>query len=143
MHISLQTLLYGTLPLVAFFLVRRLRRSAHLRTRKIAPADEHVLILGASTGVGRVLAVQYARRGARVCLVARNQNELNAAGAECEDAHTLSRKGRHEKGAIITVLADFANVEDMVRVRERLHAGAHDKCYFMNAGELTDGWCAL
>lgn len=136
MHLSLQPILYGTLPLLALFLIRNNRR---LRTRKVPPHDEHVLILGASGGVGRVLAVQYARRGAHVCLVARNQNELDAAGVECQDALACEGPYVDTKGRVITLVADFSNVEDMVRVRERLQAGMHDRFHFMSTRKLTDG----
>jgi glucose 1-dehydrogenase len=44
------------------------------------------LITGASGGIGRVLAQRYARRGARVALVARRSDELNVtAGAIADD----------------------------------------------------------
>lgn len=142
MHLSLQPLLYGTLPLLALFFIRR----NHLtRTHKLPPHEEHVLILGASGGVGRVLAVQYARRGARVCLVARNQNELDAAGKECEDAYALACGGRDvdKKGRVITLVADFSNVEDMVQVRERLQAGMYVKCHFISTDELAYERCRM
>ena len=58
----------------------------------------------------------YARRGARVCLVARRADKLNDAEKEC-----LDEVGDEEKDErVIAVVADAGNVEDMVRVRETI-----------------------
>lgn len=45
-------------------------------------ADKVVLITGASTGIGRALAFAFARRGARVALVARSADRLEAVRHE-------------------------------------------------------------
>lgn len=42
-----------------------------------------VLITGASSGIGRELALAFARRGSRVLLTARREQELAAVAAEC------------------------------------------------------------
>lgn len=43
-----------------------------------------VVITGSSAGLGRAIAHGFAKRGARVALLARNPEALNAAKAECE-----------------------------------------------------------
>lgn len=75
------------------FLVRQ-RKHRHL-------PDERVLILGASSGLGRALALHYIRRGARVCAVARRADKLKELESE---------------GCLVQV-ADMTVVDDMVRVR--------------------------
>ncbi len=45
-----------------------------------------VLIIGASSGIGRATALQCARRGDRVVLAARAEQPLRAAARECTDA---------------------------------------------------------
>ena len=47
-------------------------------------ADRHILVTGASTGIGRATARLIARRGARVSLVARRRTILDEAVAEIE-----------------------------------------------------------
>jgi NAD(P)-dependent dehydrogenase (short-subunit alcohol dehydrogenase family) len=48
-------------------------------------ADRAVLVTGASRGIGREMAVQLARAGARVALTARNADELEATAGLCRD----------------------------------------------------------
>lgn len=47
------------------------------------PSGPVVVVTGASAGLGRAIAHQYARKGARVALLARNPEALQAAADEC------------------------------------------------------------
>lgn len=81
----------------------------------VPPHLEHVVILGASSGVGRALAVEYARRGARVCVVARSRDTISEVQLECNTASG--------EDTAIAVAADFTSAEDMVALRVRLERG--------------------
>lgn len=87
------------LAIPSAYLLTRTRHRRHL------PA-ERVLILGASSGLGRSLALRYARRGARVCVVARRADKL----------HELQSEG------CLAQVADMTVVDDMVRVRAAIEA---------------------
>ena len=65
---------------------------------------ENVVVTGASAGLGRAIAVQFAKHGARVALLARGQEGLAAAEREVIDAGG-------EAFAIPTDVADSAAVE--------------------------------
>lgn len=70
--------------------------------------SERVLILGASSGLGRSLALHYAQRGARVCVVARRADKLGK---------TFDGDYR-----CLVQVADMTVVADMVRVRAAVAA---------------------
>lgn len=75
--------------------------------------EKVVLVTGASSGIGRALAVELGRRGARVALTARRAEELLKAAEEVERAG----------GQALTLPSDVRRAEEMktvaARVRER------------------------
>ncbi|OTA58940.1 short chain dehydrogenase [Hypoxylon sp. EC38] len=77
------------------------------RQRRIKPAEERVLVIGASSGLGRAVAKQYAARNARLCIVARRAEQLAQLAKECGEK-------------CFFVVADFSDAGDMVRVREEI-----------------------
>jgi NAD(P)-dependent dehydrogenase (short-subunit alcohol dehydrogenase family) len=74
---------------------------------------EVVVITGASAGIGRAAVQQFARRGARIALIARDVERLEAARAEAE------RLGAPQAIAIPADMADHAQVEAAAERAER------------------------
>ena len=68
------------------------------------------MVTGASSGIGRAVANQAARDGEHVVLVARGQQALDEAAAECVGAGAAS---------VVTLSADIGNDADVARVVER------------------------
>ncbi|KAJ3795114.1 NAD-P-binding protein [Lentinula aff. detonsa] len=97
------------LVLSAVFALRKLARTQS-RASIVRHAEEKVLILGASSGIGREIAHQYAARGAKVCVVGRRIDKVTAVVDECK-ARSLTADGS------LGIPADITIVEDMVRVR--------------------------
>lgn len=65
--------------------------------------DKKVLITGASSGIGRATALAFAQQGARLALVARNSQRLQAVAEECA-----------QKGATVSIyLADTSEKEQI------------------------------
>ena len=94
-------------------------RNLYNRQSKVPKLGERVLVLGASSGIGRSIARQYAERGARVCIVGRREALVNEVVTECRNV--CNSKGQED--IIFGVAADFANVDDMVRTRTLVEAG--------------------
>ncbi|KAJ7473954.1 hypothetical protein FB451DRAFT_1558246 [Mycena latifolia] len=101
----------ATAPLLAF-LRRRARRSV-----KLPRKDERVLILGASSGIGRTLAHQYAELGVKgVCVIGRRADKIAEVVAEC---NACKKRANTE---VVGITGDFAEVEDMVKIRTQLES---------------------
>ncbi|KAJ7228103.1 hypothetical protein C8J57DRAFT_1387875 [Mycena rebaudengoi] len=119
-------LLLALWPLVSAY------RARPQRSARLPPANERVLILGASSGIGRALAMDYANLGVRgVCVVGRRADAVKAVVSDCEalagnakgKKNKKGRKGNAdgEKGTdILGVPGDFADVESMVALRKML-----------------------
>ncbi|KAI2642259.1 short chain dehydrogenase [Xylaria nigripes] len=93
--------------LAAIFFLRRILKAQRHRFQRIRPDGERVLILGASSGLGRTLTKQYAARGARVCAVARRSEPLIQLAKECGNQY-------------VPFVADFTEPADMARLRAEL-----------------------
>lgn len=117
------TLLAVAIPVL--FVLRRLLQKHPHRLLKIPKGSERVLIIGATSGIGREIAHQYAERGARMCIVGRRELQLDEVVSECQGIMAETKSG-HSHGVIrcFGLKADFANVEDMVRVRSSVEDGA-------------------
>ncbi len=93
-----------------------------------------VLVTGASSGLGRGLALHYARAGATVHALARRQAELRALASEAEES----------LGRIIPVVVDVADAETLVAAIEQAHrdAGGALDLVIANAGigDPTPAW---
>lgn len=93
--------------LVILLAQRKLAAQSHRRDKRLKHTNERVLILGASSGVGRAVAKRYASRGARVCVVARRADDIATLSEECGEK-------------CIWHAADFSNVDDLISLRNRL-----------------------
>ena len=91
------------------------------RTRKVQRTDERVLILGASSGVGRALAHMYAQRGARVCVVGRRKKEIEEVELECQTIQKIKESEDDRKA--FSYCGDFADPEQMIMLRDVIQAG--------------------
>ncbi|KAF8190074.1 hypothetical protein BJ912DRAFT_353729 [Pholiota molesta] len=92
------------------------------RSLKVPRTKERVLVVGASSGIGRSIARQYAERGARVCVVGRREALLKEVEAECRAAQASAGFRTASPSDIFGVTADFTNVDDMVKVRNAIEA---------------------
>jgi len=75
----------------------------------MSQSSQTVVLTGASAGVGRATAREFARRGARIALVARNEDALEAAAEEV----------RRAGGTPLIVPADVAHADQVEAAAER------------------------
>jgi NAD(P)-dependent dehydrogenase (short-subunit alcohol dehydrogenase family) len=77
---------------------------------RLLPVEEQVVVvMGASSGIGRATALCFARRGARVVVAARSADGLESLVCEI----------RQQGGHAVPVVADVANAEQVKRVAQR------------------------
>ena len=83
----------------------------------VAVRGAHVVITGGSTGIGRALAEEFARRGARhVTVMARTESKLRAAVAAVAAARASSDPNDEGSQGYVSVdVTDFAAVEAAMR----------------------------
>jgi NAD(P)-dependent dehydrogenase (short-subunit alcohol dehydrogenase family) len=74
--------------------------------------DQIVVVTGASAGVGRATALAFAKRGAKVALIARGQEGLESARREIELGG----------GQALTIAADVADAEAVEAAAEKVEA---------------------
>ena len=117
LHLAQKPLSLAIIPLL--FALYRISSKKPKRPLKVPKSGERVLILGASSGIGRSVARQYAARGARVCVVGRREALVEEVAVECRNAQKSARW--HD---VLGVPGDVTNVQDMVRVRDTLEKGA-------------------
>lgn len=101
---------------VALLVVHRLWRLRQRRSRVLPRSQERVLVVGASSGIGRAIAHEYAAAGARVCVVGRRAHDLEAVVKECTSL-IPSAAGSDD---IFGASGDFTKAEDMLLLREKL-----------------------
>lgn len=94
--------------------------SSPRRTKQITPAAERVLILGASSGVGRTIAHFYADRDARIAVVGRRANKIDEVVEECVER----LGGKVGRKRVVGYAADLTDVDAMVKLRDRIQQGS-------------------
>ncbi|KAJ7115332.1 hypothetical protein C8R44DRAFT_709734 [Mycena epipterygia] len=110
---SLRTYLLLALALAPILALRRRRAR---RSFKLPRKNERVLIIGASSGIGRTLAHQYAELGVKnICVVGRRADKIAEVVAECNACKRADTE-------IVGITGDFAEVEDMVKLRTQLES---------------------
>ncbi len=75
---------------------------------------KHFWLVGASTGIGRELSLELARRGARVTLSARSVDKLVELKNDIGEAATVAPLDVADPGAIESVAASLGNVDGVV-----------------------------
>ncbi|KAJ7591475.1 hypothetical protein C8J56DRAFT_1014096 [Mycena floridula] len=101
------------------------------RPFKLSKVGERVLVIGATSGIGKDIALQYATRGARLCVVGRRSDLVKTVAESCQ---ALANDATNVTG----ITADFSSVDDMVRVRETLGKEWNGlDTLLVCAGELT------
>ncbi len=98
------------------------------------------MVVGASSGIGRAIAHEYAAAGALVCIVGRRENELKVVAEECANrlpkAAAVGSSDRRDR--LLALPGDFCKAEDMLAVRDSLEESMSHGLLLRKAGhELT------
>lgn len=75
---------------------------------------KHFWLVGASTGIGRELAHELARRGAKVTLSARSEDKLNSLKQEIGSAASVASLDVTDPQAVKSVVANLEDVDGVV-----------------------------
>ncbi len=82
-------------------------------------AQQRILITGASSGIGQAIAVGLAARGAKVALLARSIDNLNATAQAARKAQLEFQKTHPTQtlpdNAVLTIAGDVTNPDDRAK----------------------------
>ncbi|CAG5125642.1 unnamed protein product [Candidula unifasciata] len=81
--------------------------------------DAHVLVTGGSSGIGKALAIQAVKQGARVTLVARNEKKLEEAKQEVTTYVTSQDKTQRVHTVSVDLSSDYPSVEKAFQEAEK------------------------
>lgn len=96
--------------------------------------EKTVVITGASSGVGRATALEFARHGAMLVLAARNLEALNELEAECRELGALTL-------AVQTDVTDAQSMKNLAEIANQFGGSIHvwvNNAGVLAAGEFTD-----
>ena len=105
--------LWAALPLLyALYRVQK-ALAGPSRYKKVSRIRERVIVLGASSGIGRSTARQYAERGARVIVVGRRSALIEEVAKECSNARAVGLQNpsasSHKEKHVIGFTGDFTS----------------------------------
>lgn len=85
-------------------------------------SDKTILITGASSGIGRGIAIACSNAGAKCILVARNEVRLNHVAAECGESATIEKVDVSDVSEIVSLVDKVPTLDGLVQC-----AGVSDK----------------
>lgn len=104
---------------------------------------KHIVITGASSGIGEALALNYAASGVLLSLTGRNKERLNAVAKRCEEKGaevqniTLNVTQRHEMKVWLQQI-DSENPVDLIIANAGISAGTGDSGDYENVAQIYD-----
>lgn len=102
------------------FIMRRVRRrSAAARAVETSFRGKVVWITGASSGIGRALALAFAEKGAKLVLSARREAELKAVAAECAAAASTAATASSTTVESVARVLPFDLAEDAAALQAK------------------------
>lgn len=107
--------------------------------------DKNIIITGASSGIGRVCAIECAKMGANIILLARNEERLMEVYDEVNEVSIENSRGRHLKFSI-DLLEDLSSVSKAIddavgelgKIDGFIHAAGVEKTLPINAMKTSD-----
>jgi len=128
------TILWGILLLVVILFVLSLVIMPRQKPMQDCKG-KHVFITGGSTGLGKSLAIKFAKMGANVTIVARNEKKLQEAKKDIQAMQANSTQ------KILSIVADVTNYSEIsAAVKESKEVNGVMDIVIANAGSSTPGY---
>ncbi|XP_050397299.1 3-ketodihydrosphingosine reductase [Patella vulgata] len=105
------------LAIFMIFLIILYFASPLITPKALKLQGSHVLVTGGSSGIGKALAINVAKRGANITLLARNKSKLQEAKVEVEK-HFLNKDSQSVICISVDISKDYEAVEKAVQQAE-------------------------
>ncbi|OZJ06399.1 hypothetical protein BZG36_00664 [Bifiguratus adelaidae] len=131
-------LVLSLIPLPIAWVLKRRRRARGERPKDILNKAERIAVIGCTSGIGREVALQYAKRGAKLILFSRRKDVLEEVRTECIDIYGGGGLKAYASDRVLVVAGDATNEADVVRcaqVAENEFGGLDT--LILNAGALS------
>ncbi|CAL8076256.1 unnamed protein product [Calicophoron daubneyi] len=102
-------------------------------------SEKVALITGASSGIGKATAILFAKLGARLALVGRNEQRLTETASACLAIRDSRLEKKDSPKPVLTVTADLANTHEVESICSKVLEHFHEIDILVNCAGIAIG----
>lgn len=108
-------LIFASTAFIVLLVVKKVLNLVFPRVDKHNISGKHVMITGGSSGIGKHVAIEAAKRGAHVTIIARDEKKLLAAVEEIRQAIHNPKFTQFVEYVSVDISKEYENIKDLVQ----------------------------